>query len=62
MLIQKAFRNANALRISVPKPIQDALQLKPGHHVIFDHVAPGVVTIRNCTAIVNAIDNKEPRS
>ena len=60
MMYSAAFRSGNTMRITLPRPIQHALNLVPGARVVFDHPRPGVVEIRNADAIIAAATPKAP--
>lgn len=54
MILSPAFRSANSVRITVPRAVRQALQLLPGHRVLFTIDSPGIVTIQNADVIMGA--------
>lgn len=54
MHIAKVHRQAYTWRVTVPKHIAQALNLQPNKMVLFEHLAPGIVTMRNAEDLINA--------
>jgi len=46
------FRSGNTLRVSVPREVRVALDLKPGMRLLWIATRPGVVEVRNADALV----------
>lgn len=49
MRFSRAFKTANTLRITLPRTIRHALNIKPGDILSLDCVRTGVVELRNTT-------------
>ena len=61
MILAKVFRSSHTVRITLPPAVRHALDLSPGQRVLFDHTAPGIVTMRNADALITAARSTTPR-
>jgi bifunctional DNA-binding transcriptional regulator/antitoxin component of YhaV-PrlF toxin-antitoxin module len=54
MISSACFRAANTVRVTLPKPVRNALGLQPKMRVLFTIRKPGVVELRNADDLITA--------